>query len=115
MLIIKETLHKDVFLGFNNQDGLISAKRPPKKSNKYMKNTARKSKDLERLQDEAAYLVWVSKALKASQIPRTEDYELKLEPETVMKAREFAENMTSKIDKTIDQLESREQFWLCLK
>ena len=115
MLIIKETLHKDVFLGFNNKDGFISAKRPPKKSNKYMKNTARKSKDLERLQDEAAYLVWVSKALKASQIPRTEDYELKLEPETVMKAREFAENMTSKIDKTIDQLESREQFWLCLK
>ena len=80
-----------------------------------MNNTARKSKDLERLQDETAYLVWVSKLLKSSQIPMTEDYEFKLEPETVMKAREFAENMTSEVDKTIEQLKSREQFWLCLK
>ena len=116
MLIIKETLHKNVFLGFNCKNGSISAKRPSTKlSSKHMKRTARKSKDLERLQDEAAYLVWVSKALKSSQIPWTEDYEYKMEPVTVMKAREFALNMTSKIDKTIDQLKSREQFWLCLK
>ena len=67
-----------------------------------MNNTARKSKDLERLQDETAYLVWVSKLLKSSQIPMTEDYEFKLEPETVMKAREFAENMTREVDKTIE-------------
>ena len=68
-----------------------------------MNNTARKSKDLERLQDETAYLVWVSKILKSSQIPMTEDYELKLEPETVMKAREFAQNMTSEVDQIMDK------------
>ena len=116
MLIIKETLHKNVFLGFNCKNGLISAKRPSTKlSSKFMKKTVRKSKDLERLQEEAAYLVWVSKALKSSQIPWTEDYEYKMEPVAVMEAREFAVNLTSRIDKTIDQLKSREQFWLCLK
>ena len=115
-LIISETLHKDAFLGFDCKNGFISAKRKPNKlSSKNINNTARKSKDLERLQDETAYLVWVSKILKSSQIPMTEDYELKLEPETVMKAREFAENMTSEVDKTIELLKSREQFWLCLK
>ena len=115
-LIIKETLHKNVFIGFNCKNGSISAKRTPQKLvSKSLKKTSRKSKDLERLQDEAAYLVWISKTIKSTQIPRTEEYKLRMEPETIMKAREFAEKMTRKIDETIEEFKSREQFWLCLK
>ena len=67
------------------------------------------------LKNEAVYLVSVSNALKASQISITEDCELKIKPETLIKDRIFAEIMTSNIDKIVDQMKFRNQFWLCLK
>ena len=118
VFIIKEVLHKEVFWGFKCKNGLISVQNSPKISPGIKNQKSKKTKDLEMFQilkNEAVYLVSVSNALKASQISITEDCELKIKPETLIKARIFADIMTSNIDKIVDQMKIRNQFWLCLK
>ena len=86
---------------------MVFKKRPKKK--------AKKNVALDRLKDDTAYLEQIFETIKRTNLPKTEEFKLKTEPETILQARQQGEDLSKNLEETIGQLRLREQFWYCFK
>ena len=111
--VLLETLHKSVFDDIYIQNlndetiRFVFKKRP--------KIKAKKNLALDRLKDDTAYLENICETIQRTNLPETEEFKLRTEPETILQARQQGEDLSMTLEETIGQLRLREQFWYCFK
>ena len=111
--VLIETLHEHVFddidiQNLNDETSRVVFKKRPKKK-------AKKNNALDRLKDDTTYLENIYETIQRTNLPKTEEFKLKTEPEAILQARQQGEDLSKNLEETIGQLKLREQFWYCFK